>query len=72
MNWINKLLSENSTVSTMRVMSLISVITAICIAFYGMSKATIDYSGLALLCGTFLGAAFGGKVLQKKSETQNS
>ena len=69
MRFIGQLLSDKGSVSSMRVMSLVSVFAAIGMAFYGMSKATIDYSGLTLLCSAFLGAGFTGKVMQKKSET---
>lgn len=68
MKFVNQLLSNKGIVSAMRVMSLLSLATAIAIAFYGMSKAVIDYSGLTLLCSAFLTASFGGKVMQKRTE----
>lgn len=68
MKFLNQLLSDKGSVSSMRVMSLSCVLTAIMIAIIGLMKPAVDYSGLALLCGTFLGAGFGGKIAQKKSE----
>jgi hypothetical protein len=62
------LISSNSTLSSMRVMSLVSLLAAIGIALYGMNKPAIDYSGLTMLVATFLSAAFGGKVAQKSIE----
>lgn len=70
-DFLSKLVSQNPGVSTLRVMSLLSLVTAICIAAYGMHKVPIDYSGLSLLCGTFLGAAFGGKIAQKSQEKKD-
>ena len=68
-NFLLKMLSNSDEVSEMRVMVALCVLTAISTAFYGMTKTPIDYSGLSLLCGTFLTTAFGGKVLQKREET---
>lgn len=57
----------------MRVMSLICCLAAIAIAVLGLYKpGNTDYSGLSLLCGSFLGAAFGGKVYQKRIETDGA
>lgn len=56
----------------MRAMSLLCCLTAVVIAFVGLNKATPDYSGLSLLCGTFLGTAFAGKVMQKSVEVKKS
>lgn len=52
----------------MRLMALMCCITAIVIAIIGINKPIPDYSGLSLLCGTFLGAAFVGKAMQKSNE----
>lgn len=68
MKWIKDLFSEKSDVSMMRVMSLISLLTAVSISIAGMCKVAPDYSGLSMLCGAFLGAAFMGKVTQKSVE----
>lgn len=69
-NFLKALFSEDSRVSAMRVMSMIALLTAVVIGLVGVSKTTVDWSGLALLCSTFLGAAFGGKALQKGMETK--
>jgi hypothetical protein len=66
--WLSKLFSESSGVSMMRVMSFICCVAAVTIAIVGLNKVPIDYSGLALLCSSFLSAAMGGKILQKKLE----
>jgi len=55
------LFSENGDVSMTRVMSLISVIAAIGLAY--MQKPGYEY---------FLFAAFGGKVAQKVVEAKNN
>ncbi len=70
MNFLKSLFSEKSEVSMVRVMSLLSLLTAICIAIAGMLKSTPDYSGLSMLCGAFLSAAFFGKVAQKHAESK--
>jgi len=72
MNFLNSLFSEKGGISMMRVMSLLCVIAAIAMAFVGMNKPNIDYSGLSMLCGTFLGLAFGGKVMQKRTEVDGA
>ncbi len=69
-SFLMALVASGSGVSTLRVMSLACCLTAIVIAFIGLHKPTVDYSGLALLCGTFLGAAFGGKIAQKNIEVK--
>lgn len=68
MKYLQTLLSEDGHASTMRLMSLMSCSTAIVISIIGLFKAQPDYSGLSMLCGTFLAAAFAGKALQKPSE----
>lgn len=70
MSILKALFSEHGSVSMMRLMSLICCVAAIVIAFVGINKPLIDYSGLGLLCSAFLGAGFGGKVLQKKVEVE--
>jgi len=49
-------------------MSLITCCSAIGIAIAGINRPNVDYSGLSLLCGAFLGVAFTGKVMQKNTE----
>lgn len=71
-DFLKALFSENGSVSMMRVMSIICCIAAVAIAFVGLNKAVIDYSGISLLCSTFLGAAMGGKVLQKRIEVDGA
>lgn len=70
MKFLKDLLSDSGRVSMMRLMSLLSLLAAICIAVIGLNKPTIDYSGLSLLCGAFLSAAFGGKIAQKSIEAK--
>jgi len=57
---IRKLFSESSEVSMIRVMSLISLMAAISLAYLG--KAGFE---------VFVLAAFGGKIAQKISEVKN-
>jgi hypothetical protein len=70
--FILALFSENGGVSMMRVMSLICCLAAIVITYVGLCKAEVDYTGLSILSGTFLSAAFGGKLVQKHLETSGS
>lgn len=56
----------------MRVMSILSLLAAIAVAFVGLDKVPVDYSGIALLVSAFLGAAFGGKVMQKRVEASGT
>jgi hypothetical protein len=58
---------DTADVSAMRVMALISLLSAIGMAFYGIA-ANKDLSALSILCGIFVSAAFAGKVLQKNKE----
>lgn len=67
-SFFRSLVSEDSRVSAMRVMSILALITAIVIAIIGVCKPVVDYSGLSLLCSTFLGFAFAGKAVQKAIE----
>lgn len=68
MEFLKNMLSESGTISSMRVMSLIALLFSGVIAVYGMSKNNIDYSGLTMLSGVFVGVAFTGKVMQKRVE----
>lgn len=70
--FIKDLFAPQSTVSMMRVMSILCCLASIVIAFVGMNKSTPDYSGLSLLCSAFLGAAFAGKVAQKSIEAKTT
>lgn len=70
MRLLVQLFSENGNVSMMRIMSLLACLAAIGIAIAGMLQPVIDYSGISMLAGTFLAAAFAGKALQKGSEVK--
>ncbi len=70
MKHILDLLSENRGPSMLRFMSLICCLAAIAIAILGLRRPVVDYSGLTMLCSAFLGAAFTGKILQKRIETK--
>lgn len=72
MKWVKHLFSENGTVSAMRVMAMLCCVAAIVIAIMGLSKPVVDYSGLSLLCSSFLSAAMGGKLLQKRVEVDGA
>ncbi len=68
--------SENNNQSSMmRLLSLVSVLTALCIAsavtIYGIAKgdSAVNISReLIYLCFGILGFGFGGKVIQKMTE----
>lgn len=68
MNLLRDILNEKGTISAMRIMSFISLFTAVGIAIAGICKEAPDYSGLSILCGAFLSAAFLGKIGQKSVE----
>lgn len=59
--------SEESGISMMRVMSLVSLTVGSILGLAGLWMR-IDLTQLALLCGVFVGAAFGGKTVQKFAE----
>lgn len=69
--WLVQLFSSNSVVSAMRVMSLICVVSAVGLGWYGILENR-DLVALSVLCGTFLTAAFTGKVAQKAQENKTS
>lgn len=71
-DFLIKLFGENTGVSMMRVMSFLALLAGIAVAFVGISKIPVDYSGISLLVSVFLSAAFGGKVLQKRIETNGA
>lgn len=70
--WLKALFSEQSGVSMMRVMSIISLLVGCAVAFVGLNKMPVDYSGISLLVSVFLSAAFGGKVMQKRIEVNGA
>lgn len=72
MKSIKDLLSESGSASMVRAMSALCCIVASIIALIGICKSQPDYSGISLLCTTFLTAAFGGKIMQKRIEVNNN
>ncbi len=68
MKFLKELFSENGTISSMRVMSIICCGNAIVISIIGITRPQVDYSGVSLLVSTFLAAAMGGKIAQKRIE----
>jgi hypothetical protein len=52
----------------MRAVTIICCLAAVAIAIVGIQRPVVDYAGLAMLCGTFLGVGVTGKVVQKKIE----
>jgi hypothetical protein len=65
--WLREVFDEKSPISSMRIMSMMSLVLAGWIAVRGL-ETHADLSGLTMLCGAFLSAAFGGKVFQKSIE----
>ena len=65
--WFTKLLSEKSSVSMTRFLSLICVITACSIVAYAMFKG-FNLNDVVGICSTFLGFGLGAKVIQKNME----
>lgn len=63
------LLSNSDSTSTMRLMSIASLLVGAVIGVYGVYKGT-DLSGVAELCAVFVVSAFGGKVAQKHLENK--
>ena len=72
MSWIKELFSDSGSISLMRVMSLLCCLSAIAIAIIGISKYNVDYSGVSLLVSSFLTAAMGGKIFQKRIEVSGA
>lgn len=64
-----QLLSDGQNFSCMRLMALLACVLACILAVYGIIFGR-ELTGLSLLCGTFLGPAFGGKVIQTHLETR--
>lgn len=67
MNVIREVLSEQGSISCMRVLSCVSLLVGSGIAIYGITHSK-DLSGVTMLVSVFVGSAFGGKILQKKDE----
>lgn len=67
--WFKDLFSDSSSVSMIRVLSLICVLTASGVAIHAVSiGANLD--SVSVLCGVFLGAGISGKVSQKILENK--
>lgn len=66
-NFVLNLFSDTGTVSMMRVLSLICVLTASGIAIHAVTVGS-DLNAAAILCSVFLGAGITGKVVQKGLE----
>lgn len=69
MKLIKAILDEKSTMSSLRLMSIASLLEACILASYGVYTGK-DLLGLAALCSVFVTAAFGSKVIQKKMENK--
>lgn len=67
MKLIMDLLAEDSKVSMLRLMSLLSLLIGSGIAIYGIANNK-DLGGVAEVCSVFVISAFGGKVGQKWME----
>ena len=71
MNIFERILSENSDLSVMRLMCLLSLLSGIAIAVLGMCYSR-DLTSTAALSSVFVGAAFAGKVTQKFAEVKET
>jgi hypothetical protein len=67
LEYLKKLLSESGDASTVRVMSVLSLLVGIGIGLYGVWKG-VDFSGIAQVCSVFVGAAFAAKTVSKFAE----
>lgn len=65
--WLLDLFSSKSNVSSMRVMSMVCIVSAVGLGWYGIMSGS-DLYALSALCGTFLAAGFTGKAVQKGME----
>ena len=71
MSFFKELLSENSPLSTTRVMAFIALFAGVGIAAYGLYMNR-DLGGLSALCAVFVGSAFGAKTVSKFIETKST
>lgn len=62
-----KLIMEGDKPSSMRLMSIFSLLVGAGIAIYGIYQGK-DLTGVAQICAVFVGAAFVGKTAQKFAE----
>lgn len=70
LEFMKSFFSENSEYSMMRLLSFLCVVMAAGIAIHAISSKS-DLSETAVLCGVFLTAGIGGKVIQKVSEAKD-
>lgn len=71
MQFLRDLLKNDSAMSMMRFMSLLSLIFGAGITVYALAKRP-DLNGIAELVAIFVGSAFGGKTIQKYIEKSNN
>ena len=69
---LKSLLSHSGELSMVRFLSLMCVVTACALGFIGMFVTAHTLESVAVLCGTFLGAGLGAKVVQKRTEVKAS
>jgi hypothetical protein len=69
--WIKAIFQANSDVSSMRVMSMVSLLTASYIGIAGLYEGK-NLAELSILCGAFLSGAFGAKYMQKTLEVKKN
>lgn len=67
--FFKKLLSDSGDVSMVRVMAILSLVVGVAIGLYGVYTSK-DLSGIAQVCGVFVGSAFAAKVTQKFTESK--
>lgn len=68
--WLKDLFSDSGSVSMVRVLSFICVVTASGVAIHAVTVGS-NLDSVSVLCGTFLGAGLGAKVGQKMVEAKN-
>jgi hypothetical protein len=66
------MLSGPEGVSSMRVNSTILVLASVAVSIYAVAARVITEGEVVWLVAALLGAAMGGKVMQKRSEGQQS
>ena len=71
MGFIKDMFSESSGVSSIRVMGVLCTLSASSIGLVSLYQNK-DLSSVAILVGSFLVPAFGGKVAQKAFESKES
>jgi uncharacterized membrane protein len=71
MNWLRGIFSSTSEVSSMRVMTMLALLTGCFVGIVGIYKDR-NLAELSILCGTFLSAAMTGKIMQKNIENKTN